>query len=162
MLNKIARELKADKLVTGHNLDDEAQSVVMNLLRNDMSLMSRIGPISGISNDKKFVPRVKPLYFCKEYDIIKFSKSKKFNVTYEACPCSVDVYRRFILNTLDEFESEEKEVKLNIITNFIDLAPILKKEYKSKDKFQYCSACGEPSKNDVCKTCKLIKILKPA
>lgn len=162
LVNKIARELKADKLVTGHNLDDEAQSVVMNLLRNDMSLMSRIGPISGTSSDKKFVPRVKPLYFCREDDIIKFSKSKGFNVTYEACPCSVDVYRRFVLNTLDDFENIEKDVKINIITNFINLAPMLKKEYKSKDKFQYCSICSEPSKNDVCKTCKLIKILKPA
>ena len=161
LINRIARELKADKLVTGHNIDDEVQSVMMNILRNDMSLMSRIGPISGISKDIKFVPRVKPLYFCKEEDIVKFSKKMGFDVVYESCPCSVDVYRRFVLNTMDAYEKEESDVKSNVIKNFIKIMPSLKKEYKAKDKFQYCEVCKEPSKNEVCKTCKLISILKP-
>ena len=119
LINRMARNLKADKLVTGHNIDDEAQSVMMNILRNDISLLSRIGPVSGISKDKKFVPRVKPLYFCKEEDIVKFSKKIGFDVDYEPCPCSVDVYRRFILNTMDDYEKEEKDVKSNVIENFI-------------------------------------------
>ena len=43
-LNRKARELKADYLATGLNLDDTAQSVLMNVARGDMERMSRLGP----------------------------------------------------------------------------------------------------------------------
>ena len=35
ILNKKARELKADKLAIGHTLDDTVQTVLMNLMRNE-------------------------------------------------------------------------------------------------------------------------------
>jgi tRNA(Ile)-lysidine synthase TilS/MesJ len=63
LLNKETRKLKADKIVTGHNIDDEAQSVMMNFLRGNLMLLSRLGPLTGLIQDKKFVPRIKPLYF---------------------------------------------------------------------------------------------------
>jgi len=48
ILNKWARKLGADKLVTGHNLDDEAQNVLMNFLKGNVLLGARSGPMTGV------------------------------------------------------------------------------------------------------------------
>ena len=53
LLNKKAQELKLNVLATGHNLDDEAQSLLMNQFRNNMTATTRLGPKTGIKADKK-------------------------------------------------------------------------------------------------------------
>ena len=157
LINKKARLLKADKLVTGHNLDDEAQSILMNFLKNDFELLPRLGPKTGLISDKKFVPRIKPLYFIEEKEIIEYSKKHNFPVNYAPCPCSLHVYRRFILNELDELEKAHPKIKQNIIKNFIKLLPELKARRK-KQAITYCQKCGEPSKKGICNTCVLIDL----
>src|SRR3989344_3142140 len=47
LLNTKARELGATKLVTGHNLDDEAQTIIMNQFRRNIDASSRLGPLTG-------------------------------------------------------------------------------------------------------------------
>ena len=71
LLNKYARKYGATKVITGHNLDDEAQAIMMNFLRNRLDLNSRLGPISGTVKDKRFVPRIKPLFFTSEKAVEK-------------------------------------------------------------------------------------------
>lgn len=49
-LNRAARALGADKIATGHNLDDEAQTVMMNYLKGDLERLMRLrsgGPRRG-------------------------------------------------------------------------------------------------------------------
>ena len=60
-INIGARELGATKLVTGHNLDDESQVVLMNMFKANVKISAKLGPMSGISNHENFVRRVKPL-----------------------------------------------------------------------------------------------------
>ena len=56
LLNKKSRELKLTKLATGHNLDDECQSILMNQMRNDIAASARLGPRTGITqNENLFV-----------------------------------------------------------------------------------------------------------
>ena len=38
ILNKEARKLKAGKIATGHNLDDEAQTFLMNIFKGSPEL----------------------------------------------------------------------------------------------------------------------------
>ena len=47
LLNRKARELGADKLVTGHNLDDEAEAAMLNFLKADIGRMARMGVVGG-------------------------------------------------------------------------------------------------------------------
>jgi uncharacterized protein (TIGR00269 family) len=156
MLNKKARDLKFDKIVTGHNLDDEAQAILMNFFRNTMQLQSRLGPVSGSIIDKKFIPRIKPLYFCPEEDIKKYSKKLGFQVLYDRCPCIIDSYRNKVRDILNEMPTKVKE---NIVINFLKMLPLLKKKY-SKGIILSCSYCGEPSSDKICTTCKIMANLK--
>ena len=160
LLNKKTREMKADKIVTGHNLDDAAETFMMNLLKGNMRLNIGQGPATGVIKDKKFVPRIKPLYFCLNEEVKRYSDIKKFPVLYDECPCSVEVFRKKIRRNLTELEKKNPQVKINIVNNFINLLPSLKKKYKTTEKLNYCTACGEPSRKDFCKMCELVKIWK--
>ncbi len=158
LINREARRLKATKVVTGHNLDDEAQNVVMNIFRNNIVLLPRLGPKTGLIEHKKFIPRIKPLYFCLEDEVKLYSKLMGFEVVYEKCPCSVDAYRRSIRNMLNEFEEKYKGTKNSIISSFLGLLPSLKK--KKEGELRFCSKCGEVSMNKICAACKILEALK--
>ena len=158
ILNKKAKELKITKLVTGHNLDDEAQNVIMNLFQNHVEILPRLGPKTGLKANKGFIPRIKPLYFCTEQETLLYSKLKNFPIKYEKCPCRTDAYRKDVASMLDVFEKNHKATKTGIIQSFLKLSPILKKQTKGKAKT--CKKCKEPSSGDVCNTCKIIGLLR--
>ena len=73
LLNKKSKELKFTKLATGHNLDDEAQSILMNQFKNNIHLSARLGPKVGIKENKSFVQRSKPLYLCTEKEVTTYA-----------------------------------------------------------------------------------------
>jgi uncharacterized protein (TIGR00269 family) len=158
LINKHVKKLGADKVVTGHNLDDEAESVMMNFFRNTMHLSARLGPVSGFAKHAGFVPRVKPLYFTKKSDVEKYSKIMNFPVQYGACPCSVDAYRRSVREFLDALEKENPQIKENIISNFLAMLPKLKLKFKAQSP-NICRKCGEPSMSDECRTCRILASL---
>jgi uncharacterized protein (TIGR00269 family) len=160
LLNKYARKLKADAIVTGHNMDDEAQSVLMNLFKNNLELLARLGPKTGIGVYKHFIPRIKPLYFVSEKEIKNYSKKMKFPVNYNPCPCRVNAYRNQIRKLLDNYEKKNINVKKNIIDNFLHILPLLKKNFKTKKEPEYCKNCGEPSKKEKCMTCQILETIK--
>lgn len=159
LLNKKARQLKAKKIATGHNLDDEAQVILMNFLRATPHLSARLGLITGIIKDKKFVPRIKPLYFLSEKDIEQYSKLMNFPVIYGRCPCSVTAYRNTIRNLLNEYEKKFPDIKKNIINYFLKIQNKLKKYYITSEKPNYCKKCGEISVGKLCNVCNIIQKL---
>jgi len=159
ILNREARKLKATKLVTGHNLDDEAQSVMMNFFKNNSELLPRLGPITGVVRHKKFIPRIKPLYFCSEEEVKLYSKLKKFKVVYDACPCGTDSYRNAVKKLLNGFEKKYPDVKYSTISSFMRILPVLKKGLRIKE-IKICENCGEPCSKDECKVCSFLGKLK--
>ena len=52
LLNKKSRESGLTKLVTGHNLDDECQSIIMNQMKNNIRSSARLGPKVGLIQDE--------------------------------------------------------------------------------------------------------------
>jgi len=160
LLNSEARKIDPNVIVTGHNMDDEAQSTLMNLFRNNMEVAARLGPKTGLKQDDKFVPRAKPLYFTREKDVILYSKSKEFPMNYGECPCSSDSFRREIKGVFDILEKHDKDVKEKIVNSFMKLLPKLKKHYASTDEILHCKQCGEPSSREVCNTCNLLDKLR--
>ncbi len=158
LLNKKSRELKATKLATGHNLDDEAQSVLMNIFRRNIKLAARLGPITGIKTDKRFVRRIKPLYFLAEKEVTSYAFLKGFMDKFVECPYSSDAYRNKIRNVLNDLEAEYPGTKHSIISSFVDLLPLLKEHYgKSPDGIKSCRICDEPSSQEICKTCQYVE-----
>ncbi len=159
MINKKARELKATKIATGHNLDDASQTVLMNYFKGNIFIGVNEGPKVGIIEDPKFIQRIKPLYFMEEKNVEAYSKSMNFPVVYERCPCVVGAYRHNIRNTLNNLEKKNKKIKANIVKAYFSILPGLRKRI-NPNNLRYCSSCGEPSRNEICKSCLILQNIK--
>lgn len=156
ILNKWAKKLNADKLVTGHNLDDEAQNVLMNFLKGNILLGLNSSPATGGENIDGFVQRVKPLFFIPEDEIREYAKEMKLNILYDKCPCAFGTYRVETRGWTDDLNNKDK---LKIVSEFQKIVTNLRKENFNKSDIKKCIVCGEPSKNEVCNFCGMIKDL---
>jgi tRNA-5-methyluridine54 2-sulfurtransferase len=152
ILNKKARELKADKIATGHNLDDEAQTFLINIFKGSPELSANIGVVSKNTEDKKFIPRLKPLFYIPENEVRKFAIKEKLPVVFEKCPCAIDSYRIQVRKFMNDLTDKQKE---NIVNN---AEKILGKIKIKQGSLNYCEICGEPARNKICKKCELMKI----
>ncbi len=153
LLNKYARIYGANKIITGHNLDDEAQAIIMNLFKANTELASRLGPISGIGKNRLFVQRVKPLYFCLEKEVRLYALLKGFSISFVECPYSKEGYRHQIQKMLNEFENKYKGTKQGIVKSFLELWP--KPEFACAEEIKSCLRCGEAASQDFCNACKM-------
>ncbi len=161
LLNKYAREFGATKVITGHNLDDEAQAIVMNWFKANTSLAAHLGPISGVEDHELFVPRVKPLYFCPEKEVRLYALLKGFQIQFVECPYARAGYRAQIQDLLNDFEQKYKGTKQGIINSFLDILPLLKERERqqNQEQIQECQECGEPAHGRVCQACKIKAVL---
>jgi len=153
ILNNYSKDY--DVLVTGHNMDDEAQAIIMNLLKNNLDILPRLGPISGVKISKKFTKRVKPLYLCSEKEVALYSKLKKVKPYSCCCPNKQFSFRLRILRMLDKMELQNPDIKTNIINWFLNY----KKNIKETGSVNSCKLCGSPSSKEICKKCQLIKTI---
>ncbi|MEK6816868.1 MAG: TIGR00269 family protein [Nanoarchaeota archaeon] len=160
LLNRAARELKADKLVTGHNMDDEAQSVLMNQFKSNIGLSARLGPITGVKTDRRFVRRIKPLYMVSEKEVALYALLKNLRGKHNECTYENLSFRGEIRDMLNYLEDKHHGVKNNVINSYLEIMPVLKEKYKTEDQINSCLKCNEPTSGDVCAACELLAKLK--
>ena len=153
IMNREARKLKVKKIATGHNLDDEVQTFLLNIFKGSPELSANSGPITQNVKDKKFITRIKPLFYIDENKIRSYAKKMKLPVVYEKCPCALDSYRIQVRKFVDSLTTKQKE---NIMKNFDKLFLNIQK-LKPDENLYYCKICGEPSRKKICKMCELIK-----
>jgi len=155
ILNKKCREINATKVATGHNLDDEAQTLFMNLIQGNICLSAKSGPITGVRRYENFVPRIKPLYYCLENETRRYSQLNNFPVVYEPCPCSLNSFRTDIKRILNNLEDQFPGTKIALVENLQGIVPLLREKYRGTGTLQKCEICGEPSNNKICRVCHM-------
>ncbi|HLC51905.1 MAG TPA: TIGR00269 family protein [Candidatus Nanoarchaeia archaeon] len=158
LLNKYARNYGANKVVTGHNLDDEAQAIMMNIFKANTKLAGRLGPVSGEMEHDLFVQRVKPLYFCTDKEVRLYTLLKGFKIQFAECPYSHSGYRYQIQKMLNDFESKFKGTKQGIIKSFLSLLPHL--ENSDGQEIKVCVLCHEAANQDICNACKMKEVIQ--
>jgi uncharacterized protein (TIGR00269 family) len=153
LLNRYAKGF--DVIATGHNADDEAQSVLMNLCRANLDLFPRGGPMTT-SHEKGFVRRVKPLYFCTEKEVMLYAVLNSLTLTFSECPYAHLSYRASVRDLLNEYEAKHVGAKVKILQHYLTV-----KRTFSLQKLTTipCVCCGEPSATGLCKACRLIESL---
>jgi uncharacterized protein (TIGR00269 family) len=150
LLNDKARELGVAKLATGHNLDDEAQAIMINYIRGDLDRLLRLSNSNG---SEKFVPRVKPLQEMPEKEVALYALLTG-DVDLSECPYAGDSFRTGIRDFINTLERDNPGIKFSIKRGHEKLTPHLE-SYPSKE-LKECRHCGEPTSGDVCKVCDLL------
>ncbi len=89
-LSDAAKEIAATSIATGHNLDDAAQSVLMNYLRGDFERLLRDSSSIG---DRGFIRRIKPLQDVNEKEITLYSMIKGITGRLPECPYATTAFR---------------------------------------------------------------------
>jgi uncharacterized protein (TIGR00269 family) len=165
IMNKYSKKLKMDKLVTGHNLDDEVQSFVMNVFNNDFDRLKRMNATSGIIDYEGFVKRIKPLYETPEKEIIAYAAMNNIkHYSAECCPYSWTAKRNEYREMITNFENRFPGTEYSILRFFENLKPLLKPKKELKQKFSNClhecKKCKEPTEKELCKACEMIQLIK--
>jgi len=158
ILNKKSRELGGKKIATGHNLDDEAQTVLINFFKGSLNLSESSGVITKDlqgEDSNKFIPRIKPLFYIAEKNILKYARSKKLPIVEGNCPHAEESYRIQVRKFLAKTSPKEKE---NILKNFKKL--IEESPETTRERINFCEKCGEPAKGVLCKKCELEDLSK--
>lgn len=151
-LNKKSKELGINKLVTGHNLDDMAQSVLMNFVNGDMQKLARMGPHKNIQPG--LVPRVLPLRTIPEKEVALYAIIKNIEFHDGECPYSTRALRGDFRDIIDNLEYKNPGTRHSILNSYEGIRDLLLEKYPPAG-LNECMKCGEPTSQDVCKACML-------
>ncbi|MEM4633710.1 MAG: TIGR00269 family protein [Candidatus Anstonellaceae archaeon] len=164
LLNKFARKLGADKLAIGHNADDIAQTIIMNLMRNEPERLGRFGLTSGAIEDEAFVKRIKPLFTTPERDVAAYALMKGIEIEFAECPYAKAAFRQYVRRMLNEAEEKYPGTKLRIVRSFIEQSKLMLdgaryriEKSGGKKNIAKCISCGEPSSGKLCSLCMLLE-----
>ncbi|MDO5848130.1 MAG: TIGR00269 family protein [Methanobrevibacter sp.] len=151
ILNKTAYEIGANKIATGHNLDDEIQSFLMSFARGDTIKFSKFGPELDVIHPK-LVPRIKPLWNTPEKEVGMWAVLNDIDIHLEECPYSKLSLRAKIKGFLNDAEDRNTGVKRNIMKSF---QQILTFDNDINTHLNECVICGEPTSSEICKACEI-------
>ncbi|ADI73585.1 PP-loop domain protein [Methanohalobium evestigatum Z-7303] len=154
LLNKTAKEEGATRLAIGHNLDDEAQTILLNHLKGDISRLVRLDPPKKIEG---LTLRIKPLRSIPEKEVALYAIVNELPMDFSECPYAHEAIRGEVRDMLNEFESKHPGTKHSLLSGFQKLLPILAKEYPPEEnKLNECSVCGDLCTGSLCQACKLL------
>ncbi|MEO2154468.1 MAG: ATP-binding protein [Nanoarchaeota archaeon] len=150
---KFALENNFNVIATGHNLNDEAETFLMNILQNNWT-----AAISNyIKKEKQGFPRkIKPLYFVSNEETEKAARELDIIEKKEECPYSRKAFRYLVRGFLNNLKEKDPAI-LNKIINFqLKFYETINKDNINKEKeLKKCKICGFPSQKEICKMCEL-------
>jgi uncharacterized protein (TIGR00269 family) len=155
-LNTLAREVGADRLATAHNLDDMAQTVLLNILRGDHRRLALLDPAGEVVTEK-FVRRVKPYCDIPERESVLYAYLKGIGFQSSPCPHAETAMRSDIRGFLSGMEAKRPGTMFIVFHSALRMLPMLRKE---SSLLGFCPLCGEPTTGEVCRACEMLQSLE--
>ena len=152
-LNTTAKRIGATHLATGHNLDDTAQTILMNQLRGDVERLARLGPHKRVQPG--LVPRLLPLRSIPEREVALYAYLAGLPVHHGDCPHSSDATRGKYRDLHLKLEADEPGTRHALVAGYDRMAAALASAFKPAELGQ-CGTCGEPTQHGRCKACLLL------
>lgn len=155
LLNQVARAVGADALVLGFNLDDLAQTVLMNLVRGDLDRLVRMAPHR--IRQPGLVPRIAPLATVPEREVYLYARDRRLPFDHGECPyaprAARNLYREVVWQ-LEESQPGTRQALLRTHRRLVErwLAT------ETVGAPARCRACGEPATADLCRACEYLRM----
>lgn len=156
-LNIAAKRIGATKLATAHNLDDEAQTLLVNILHGDLFRLVRTKPVTD--RREGFIQRIKPLRMIPEREVALYAYFEGVDFQMEPCPYRGESLRSEAREFLNRLEEAHPGIKFTVVALWdslrLKLEPTL-----THLQLRRCKICGEPSRRELCSACQILSKLE--
>ncbi|WP_136687245.1 tRNA 2-thiolation protein NcsA [Halorhabdus amylolytica] len=164
LLSAYAEEDDADLLLTGHNLDDEAETAMMNFLEGDVEQMAKhfdasLGPLPERTLTDRHVPRAKPLRDVPEKEVALYARLRDLPAHITECPHASESFRGKIQSLLYELEESHPGTRHSIMAGYERLARQASRSVDRDRSYTSCDTCGAPTTGGRCRKCQLLDAL---
>ncbi len=149
LINSAGIDEGIDYMITGLNLDDTAQSVMMNIVRGDISRLGRMGPHHAVKDG--LVPRLLPLRRISEKEVMIYAILQGIEFSHAVCPYADRAIRNEFRESIDRWEERSPGTKYSILNSFERIKSLIPPE--GDVKVGKCKVCGSPTAGDVCQSC---------
>lgn len=126
-LDRGAARLGIKHVVTGHNADDIAETVMMNLLRGDLPRLSRATSIVTASAASD-IKRSKPLKYAYEKEIVLYAHHKGLDYFTTECIYSPEAFRGSARTLIKNLERVRPSAILDVVRSGEDMAKLVPPE----------------------------------
>jgi len=161
VINRFAAEHGFTRVATGHNLTDEVTALVINFFNQDLRFLSRTRPMMDSGVDM-LVPRIKPLYYITEQEIIQYAYHAKIDHEYTACEYAENSPNLHIKQILQDLENDRRGLMISLMRQYQKvLLPLIMPHQKTSDKKREikCTVCGMPTTQKKCSFCRNQRVL---
>lgn len=149
-MDHAAKQIGANVIATGHNLDDTLQTFVINTLSGDTNKIGWMDPDTSENSLRK----VKPFCEIYESEIVFYAFTNGLPFQMEPCPHMNEGIRTEIREFLNRLENSHAGIKNNMYHSVLKISQIMKNaNYKEKIR---CTNCGSECTGKTCSVCKMI------
>lgn len=151
VFNKAARDHGYDVIATGHNLDDEAATLLGNTLRWQTDYIARQFPV--LPAEDGLARKVKPLYRVSELETAAYAFLRGIDYVVEECPLVGGNTQLRYKEAMNQLESTSPGTKAQFFLGYLERgAPLF--EAQDAAELRPCDACGEPTTGRFCAFCR--------
>jgi uncharacterized protein (TIGR00269 family) len=153
-LNLAARKVGANKVATAHTLDDEVQTILLNIFHGDVLRIAREKPVTDQVHPR-LVQKIKPFCEIPERETAMFAYVRNVKFQSKPCPYASEALRNDVRIMLNRIEEKHAGTKFTIFKSIERIRPALE-EIDKKQGLTECSQCGEATSEKMCRTCQIL------
>ena len=153
-IDHAAKDIGADVIATGHNLDDTLQTFVINMLSGDTTKIGWMDP----DNSSNTLRKIKPFCEIYESEIVFYAFTNDIPFQTEPCPHMNEGIRTEIREFLNSLEGKHSGIKNNLYQSIIKVSQSVK-DGNNKQK-TICIKCGNDCTGKICSVCNMVLKLK--
>jgi tRNA-5-methyluridine54 2-sulfurtransferase len=152
VFNKEARDGGYDVIATGHNLDDEAATLLGNTLRWNVDYIARQSPV--LPGDDGFVKKVKPLHRLSELETAAYAFLRGIDYVVEECPLVAGNTQLRYKEAMNAIESRSPGTKAQFFLGYLDRGMPIFRTADERVVLTACGNCGQPTTGTFCAFCR--------
>ncbi|MGH2629428.1 MAG: ATP-binding protein [Actinomycetota bacterium] len=151
IFNRSALDGGFDVIATGHNLDDEAATLLGNTLRWNTTSIARQSPLLPAKDG--MVKKVKPLYRLSELETAAYAFLRGIDYVVEECPLVAGNTHLRYKDAMNAIESTSPGAKAQFLFGYLDRGAGLFAREDDAD-LRGCESCGQPTTGRYCAFCR--------
>ena len=149
--NRAAIEGGYDVVATGHNLDDEAATLLGNTLRWQTEYIARQSP--ALPEKPGMVRKVKPLHRLSELETAAYAFLRGIDYVVEECPLVAGNTQLRYKDAMNAIEANSPGTKAQFFLGYLERGiPLFRTE--NDVELTECEACGQPTTGRFCAFCR--------